>query len=46
MTSLGQPYFNYWAPEVTEYNGHFYLYYAAHTTEFEGSIRVAVAESS
>ncbi len=43
MPALGQPYGRYWAPEVTTYNGQFLLYYAVHTEEFTGSIRVAVA---
>jgi GH43 family beta-xylosidase len=44
MPALGQSYGRYWAPEVTVYNGTFLLYYAVHTTEFEGGIRVAVAD--
>lgn len=44
MPALGLPYNRYWAPEVTEYNGKFYLYYAVHVTEFVGGIRVAVAD--
>jgi GH43 family beta-xylosidase len=44
MPALGQPYGRYWAPEVTVHNGQFLLYYAVHTTEFTGSIRVAVAD--
>lgn len=44
MPALGQPYCRYWAPEVTEYNGQFLLYYAVHTREFRGGIRVAVAD--
>ena len=44
LPALGQPYTRYWAPEVTVHNGQFFLYYAVHTTEFAGSIRVAVAE--
>jgi GH43 family beta-xylosidase len=44
MPALSMPYYRYWAPEVTEYNGQFFLYYAVHTEEFVSSIRVAVAE--
>jgi GH43 family beta-xylosidase len=44
LPALGQPYSRYWAPEVTVHNGQFFLYYAVHTTEFAGSIRVAVAQ--
>ncbi len=45
LSALEGEYFNYWAPEVTEYNGKFYLYYAVHLqTEFQAAIRVAVAE--
>ncbi|GHO88113.1 family 43 glycosylhydrolase [Dictyobacter formicarum] len=44
MAHLGSPHFFYWAPEVTEYNGQFFLYYAVHTEEFSGGIRVAVAD--
>ncbi len=44
LSALGAPYYRYWAPEVTEDNGHFLLYYAAHTAEFAATIRVAVAE--
>jgi arabinan endo-1,5-alpha-L-arabinosidase len=44
MPALGRQYNRYWAPEVIEDNGQFYLYYAVHTTEFSGSIRVAVAD--
>jgi GH43 family beta-xylosidase len=44
MQALGEPYFRYWAPEVTEYNGEFLLYYAVHTEPFRAAIRVAVAE--
>lgn len=44
LPMLGPGYFSYWAPEVTVYNGKFYLYYAVHTEEFRGGIRVAVAE--
>jgi arabinan endo-1,5-alpha-L-arabinosidase len=44
MPALGAPYYRYWAPEVTEDNGRFLLYYAVHTDEFVASIRVAVAE--
>ncbi len=44
LLALGQPYSRYWAPEVTVHNGQFFLYYAVHTTEFAGSIRVALAE--
>lgn len=44
MSALGSPYCRYWAPEVTYDNGRFFLYYAVHTEEFKGSIRVAVAE--
>ncbi len=44
MKALGPGYFFYWAPEVTEHNGQYYLYYAVHhDNEFSGSIRVAVA---
>jgi GH43 family beta-xylosidase len=42
--AFGQPYCRYWAPEVTVHKGQFLLYYAVHTTEFTGSIRVAVAD--
>ena len=46
MPSLGEPYYLYWAPEVTMYNGQFLLYYAVHNAEeFDASIRVAVADS-
>ncbi len=46
MPSLGDPYYLYWAPEVTMYNGQFFLYYAVHNAEeFAASIRVAVADS-
>lgn len=45
MAALGEPYFFYWAPEVTEYNGQFLLYYAVHTEEFAAGIRVAVADN-
>jgi len=45
MQSLGPNYFYYWAPEVIAHNGYFYLYYAVHHQhEFNGGIRVAVAE--
>lgn len=44
MAHLGAPHFFYWAPEVTEYNGQYFLYYAVHTEEFSGGIRVAVAD--
>ncbi|GCE06618.1 glycoside hydrolase family 43 protein [Dictyobacter aurantiacus] len=44
MAHLGSPHFFYWAPEVTEHNGQFYMYYAVHTEEFSGGIRVAVAD--
>ena len=44
LTALDAPFFRYWAPEVTAYNGLFYLYYAVHTDEFRAAIRVAVAE--
>lgn len=44
MPALGLPYYRYWAPEVTEDNGRFLLYYAVHTGEFVASIRVAVTE--
>jgi len=44
LPALGAPYFRYWAPEVTEHNGRFLLYYAVHTDEFAAAIRVAVAE--
>ncbi len=44
LSALGAPYYRYWAPEVTEDNGRFLLYYAAHTAEFSATIRVAVAE--
>ena len=46
MPALGAPYYLYWAPEVTMYNGQFFLYYAVHTNEeFISSIRVAVADA-
>ena len=44
MPAFGQPYGRYWAPEVTVHNGQFLLYYAVHTSEFTGGIRVAVAD--
>lgn len=44
MRAFGEPYFRYWAPEVTEDNGRFLLYYAVHTEPFRAAIRVAVAE--
>ncbi|GCE28197.1 hypothetical protein KDA_36810 [Dictyobacter alpinus] len=44
MAHLGAPHFFYWAPEVTVSNGQFFMYYAVHTEEFAGSIRVAVAD--
>ncbi len=44
LPTLGQPYFFYWAPEVTVYNDQFLLYYAVHTEEFKSGIRVAVAD--
>lgn len=44
MPALGVPYYWYWAPEVTVYNGRYLLYYAVHTEEFVASIRVAVAD--
>ncbi len=44
MPALGQQYSRYWAPEVTVQNDQFLLYYAVHTSEFVGSIRVAVAD--
>ena len=43
LPALGPPFFRYWAPEVTEHNGRFLLYYAVHTAPFEAAIRVAVA---
>lgn len=45
LPALGQPFCRYWAPEVIVHNGQFLLYYSVHTTEFEGGIRVAVADS-
>ncbi len=45
LPAFGAPYHSYWAPEVTVYNGQFFLYYAVHTEEFKGGIRVAVADS-
>ena len=46
MPALGDPYYLYWAPEVTMYNGQFLMYYAVHMNEeFVASIRVAVADS-
>ncbi|GAC1430146.1 MAG: hypothetical protein NVSMB54_23080 [Ktedonobacteraceae bacterium] len=46
MPALGDPYYLYWAPEVTMYNGQFLLYYAVHNAEeFASSIRVAIADS-
>jgi GH43 family beta-xylosidase len=44
LAALDAPLFRYWAPEVTAYNGLFYLYYAVHTEEFRAAIRVATAE--
>ncbi len=45
LRSFGAPFHSYWAPEVTEHNGRFYLYYAVHAAEeFLGAIRVAVAD--
>src|SRR5581483_4319622 len=44
MPALDHCYFRYWAPEVTEHNDRFLLYYAVHTGEFRATIRVAVAE--
>lgn len=43
MVALGPLYSRYWAPEVTVQNDQFLLYYAVHTSEFAGSIRVGVA---
>ncbi len=46
MTAFGAPHYLYWAPEVTMYNGQFFLYYALHThEEFAAGIRVAVADA-
>ncbi len=45
LPALGDNYFFYWAPEVTEYNGQYFLYYSVHQQEFVGAIRVAVADS-
>ena len=46
MPAFGDPYYLYWAPEVTVYNDQFFLYYAVHDAEeFVASIRVAVADS-
>ena len=45
LSAFGPPYYSYWAPEVTVHNGQFFLYYAVHTEEFKGGIRVAVADS-
>src|SRR5687767_14181550 len=38
--------FNYWAPEVAEHDGRFYLYYSASTSESDEThrLRVAIAD--
>jgi beta-xylosidase len=42
----GETFYNFWAPEVAERNGRFFLYYSASTTPSDEShrLRVAVAE--
>ncbi len=45
LPALSADHFFYWAPEVTEYNGQFLLYYAVHyREEFSSCIRVAIAD--